>query len=287
LALGNKGVGSKAGNEEVAEGTEGGSTLQAGDDAQYRDLAVSGDHIDSTVSVGSSASMSRNDLDIEQSIRALLDSMATWTLAYLVSNAPTSSTSAPPPRIATIIQPPRKAYIGFLAKTLPEQAILAVLHASEKREEAPHCHVLHIQAANILNELCCARLQKQLACKEKKSGGKGRLMGDGLPCLLSGDEFYEKVVEHEAAQRCKERKLEARKKQCEEMAEAITEWKKAETKRKEENMEWHERFQEAVKVWEKMREEAAVKAVRPRDSSTAYPSQPWPRFLRLSRDPNQ
>jgi hypothetical protein len=54
--------------------------------------------------------------------------------------------------------------------------------------------VLHIQAANVLNELYCARLRKQLACKEKKkSGGKGRLTGDGLLCLLSGDEFYEKV----------------------------------------------------------------------------------------------
>ena len=111
-------MGSEAGNEEVAEGTEGSSTSQAGDDARYRDSAVLGDHTDSTVSVGSSASTSHNDLDIEQSIRALLDSMATGTLAYLVSNAPTSSTSAPPPRIATIIQPLRKASIGFIAKTL-------------------------------------------------------------------------------------------------------------------------------------------------------------------------
>ena len=35
LALGREGVGSKAGNEEVAEGMEGGSMSQTGDDAQY------------------------------------------------------------------------------------------------------------------------------------------------------------------------------------------------------------------------------------------------------------
>ena len=107
--------------------------------------------------------------------------------------------------------------------------------------------------------------------REKKSGGKGRLMGDGLPCLLSGDEFYEKVVEHEAAQKRKERELEARKEQHQEMAEMIAEWKKAETKRKEENKERRERFQEAVKVWEKLREEAAVKAGRPKRFKHSIP----------------
>lgn len=34
-----------------------------------------------------------------------------------------------------------------------------------------------------------------------KKKGKGKLMGDGLPVLLTGDEFYERVVIHEANQR--------------------------------------------------------------------------------------
>ena len=32
----------------------------------------------------------------------------------------------------------------------------------------------------------------------KKSNGPGKLMGDGMLCFLSGDVFYEKIVEYEA-----------------------------------------------------------------------------------------
>jgi hypothetical protein len=44
----------------------------------------------------------------------------------------------------------------------------------------------------------CTKLQFQLQhAKQKKAKGKGKgkLVGDGLLLLLSGDEFYEKVVE--------------------------------------------------------------------------------------------
>jgi hypothetical protein len=48
-------------------------------------------------------------------------------------------------------------------------------------------------------------LHGQLENYEKKKAdgkGKGKLMGDGLPQLLSGDEFYERVVEFMKEQEC-------------------------------------------------------------------------------------
>jgi len=267
LALGSKRVGSKAGNEEVAEGTEGSSTSQAGDDAQYRDSVVSETIPTATVSVGSSASTSRNDLDIEQSIKSTTWLHGNWDIGLPGFKCTHFvNISHPPPRIATVIQPPRKASIGFIAKTLPEQAILAALHASEEKEEALYHHVLHIQAANILNELYCCQAPEQLACKEKKkSGGKGRLMGMAYHVSFQGTNF----MRSGGAWGCSEaqgKSVGGKERATSEMARDDCRVEESETKRKEENKEWCERFQEAVNVWEKLREEAAVKAGRPSES---------------------
>ncbi|KAE9384346.1 hypothetical protein BT96DRAFT_950626 [Gymnopus androsaceus JB14] len=49
--------------------------------------------------------------------------------------------------------------------------------------------------------------------KEEKAlkKGKGRLLKDGLPCLLTGDAFFQHVVEHEMEVKEKENEKEARK----------------------------------------------------------------------------
>ncbi|KIK75547.1 hypothetical protein PAXRUDRAFT_172524, partial [Paxillus rubicundulus Ve08.2h10] len=50
----------------------------------------------------------------------------------------------------------------------------------------------------VLNELYCAKLHSQLVHDElRKQSGKscGKVLGDGLTHLLSGDEFYGRVVE--------------------------------------------------------------------------------------------
>ncbi|KAG1761283.1 hypothetical protein EDD22DRAFT_780067 [Suillus occidentalis] len=50
----------------------------------------------------------------------------------------------------------------------------------------------------------CSKLRSQLANQElKKCRGKdsGKILGDGLPWLFLGDEFYKRVIEFEAAQK--------------------------------------------------------------------------------------
>ena len=51
----------------------------------------------------------------------------------------------------------------------------------------------------------CGRICGQLAHKEEmkvkgKVKGKKKLMGDGLPCMLPSDKFWEKVVVHDNAE---------------------------------------------------------------------------------------
>src|ERR1700691_962066 len=108
--------------------------------------------------------------------------------------------------------------------------------------------------ASGLNELYCSKLRHQLAHyekkKESKGKGKGKLMGDGLPCFLSGDWFYEQVVEFEAWQREDQKKKEDRKLAQEQMAEPIAIWKREDKKQKERNEEQHQRYKEAVAMWE-------------------------------------
>ncbi|KIK82287.1 hypothetical protein PAXRUDRAFT_154071, partial [Paxillus rubicundulus Ve08.2h10] len=54
-----------------------------------------------------------------------------------------------------------------------------------------------------VNEMYCNTLHGQLAKQEEKKQkgtGSGKLVGDSLPQLLSGDNFYEKVVTHKEEQ---------------------------------------------------------------------------------------
>ncbi|KAG1795027.1 uncharacterized protein HD556DRAFT_1217952, partial [Suillus plorans] len=93
---------------------------------------------------------------------------------------------------------------SIVPKTANEILLLAALRETEAANAALKQRVITLQASNILNEMYCSKLRSQLANQEsKKHGGKdsGKILGDGLPRLLSGDEFYEQVVEFEAAQK--------------------------------------------------------------------------------------
>ncbi|KAE9403813.1 hypothetical protein BT96DRAFT_917207, partial [Gymnopus androsaceus JB14] len=87
---------------------------------------------------------------------------------------------------------------------------------------------MELQAANILNEAYCKGLREQLAFREGKKDRKGkgrRLMGDGLPVLLSGNDFYERVVEFDRENTKKEKRKEAQKANKEGRKAELEEWK--------------------------------------------------------------
>jgi hypothetical protein len=77
-------------------------------------------------------------------------------------------------------------------------------------------------------------------------------MGDGLPRLLSGDVFYEAVVEHDKQQRQAEAEKIARR---EERSEVLAQWKEQEDERKRQNKQIKVKYREAVEQWEAARSE--------------------------------
>ncbi|KZP27717.1 hypothetical protein FIBSPDRAFT_669621, partial [Athelia psychrophila] len=89
-------------------------------------------------------------------------------------------------------------------RTSNERLLLSVLREALAHEEALRLRVINLQASSILNEGYWERLRGQLAFQKDKKAGrkkKGKLMGDGLPVLLTRDVFFEKVVEAEASWR--------------------------------------------------------------------------------------
>ncbi|PBK71048.1 hypothetical protein ARMSODRAFT_884252 [Armillaria solidipes] len=113
-------------------------------------------------------------------------------------------------------------------KTKQEVALLAALWESEAKNEKNRQCLIELQAINILNKTYCKALHEQLAFydkNKKQAGDKGKLMGDGLPVLLTGDLFYEHVVEFEAEQRRKEWQKAERKAGKADRGKALEEWK--------------------------------------------------------------
>ncbi|KAF8995505.1 hypothetical protein BDQ17DRAFT_1211977, partial [Cyathus striatus] len=98
------------------------------------------------------------------------------------------------------IEPPSTTIVDLLTitpQTENKALLLAALKETHIDNKNLQGRLVHAQASNLLNEMYCKKVQVELASKEnkKKKKGLGKLMGDGLPRMLSGDEFYQKVVE--------------------------------------------------------------------------------------------
>ncbi|KAG1818202.1 uncharacterized protein BJ212DRAFT_1480019 [Suillus subaureus] len=122
--------------------------------------------------------------------------------------------------------------------TVNEILLLAALHEAEAANVTLKKCDIALQASNILNEMYCAKICSQLAHQElKKQAGNngGKILGDGLPHLLSGDEFYERVIQFEEAQTRAAAKKRTRTKEQKRHAEALADWKKLEDAKKAEN----------------------------------------------------
>lgn len=152
--------------------------------------------IDGNAVAGGSSSMDA----INNAIRDL----SKGTLASLVSSQPMSSSSELQHNTISIItSTTHAAALNIIPETLNECFLLAALQEAEAQTTFLQDRLLSLQASNILNEAYCTCIQGQLAHQEaKKAGpkGKGKLMGDSMPVLLTGDVFYKKVVDVAVAQ---------------------------------------------------------------------------------------
>ena len=144
--------------------------------------------------------------------------------------------------------------------------MLAALREAEMRNQRSEVHTFELQAANILNEAYTDRLVKKLAAQEEKRAKKKkkttRLVGDGLPRLLTGDEFYEMAKGKKREAEVAARQKEVRKDGRAAYKVAIERWKLAEQERKDAKVLANAAFQKAVAAWEMKRDAAKRKGSR-------------------------
>jgi hypothetical protein len=186
-------------------------------------------------------------------ISTTLQRLTTTRLAYLVSPSPMSSTSQLQHNTANPIPELPRVFPTLAPQTANENLLLDTLHKREQDAEDLHRRILELQAANILNEMYCSMLRGQLSHYEKKKNipkGMGKLVGDGLPRLLSGDEFYERVVEFTDRQRRTEKDRAERNEARDERVEAMKVWHKADEERKRQNTTRRQRYKEEKAMWE-------------------------------------
>ncbi|KAG1786740.1 uncharacterized protein HD556DRAFT_1247864 [Suillus plorans] len=209
------------------------------------------------VSVSNTPSESTTTSDVE----LLVQQLNRASLSDVASTSPATSETRLNHAIISPIKQKRGGALNIQPRTHNEVLLLAALHEAESANAALKRRVIELQATNILNQLYCSQLRGQLANKEAKKQSKkknGKLMSDGLPQLLSSDEFYERVVNHEKEQKRVADDKKTRREERERRSEALAIWKRLEDARKRENNEQRTRYREAVEIWNEEKSKAKL-----------------------------
>ncbi|KAK7028748.1 hypothetical protein R3P38DRAFT_2525562 [Favolaschia claudopus] len=200
-----------------------------------------------------------------------LQTIRTSDSSFLVTSSPIKSTSAPPGFIPQRISPysQKKARYSRLLDAPPaniqEEELQNSLRELLAANKAQKSQIISMQSSLVLNGAYCDVVQGQLAAQEesRKSKQKGRLVGDGLPRLLTSNEFMRRVDQFHTAAQEKEADLAVRRVEKAGHKTALEEWKKQEANRKAENLLIRARWQEDVKAWEQERDRTKLLGHRP------------------------
>ena len=196
-----------------------------------------------------------------------VEALASTSASFLLNDTPLTSTDCLPTYTPIPITPTRRCHHSLLdeePQTSKELAYQDALRTAYSREEE-YKHALHgMQSTIVLQSMYCDRLSKQLAAQDeaKKSRKKGQLVGDGLPWLLTGDEFYKRVVDHETAAAQEKVANKNHHKQKEQQSAVLAEWKVAEVARKQRNKEQKVEYHKQLALWMEEKEQAKQESRR-------------------------
>ncbi|KIK36679.1 hypothetical protein CY34DRAFT_93971, partial [Suillus luteus UH-Slu-Lm8-n1] len=193
---------------------------------------------------------------------------------------------------------PIKQKQGYILSIQPrthnEVLLLSALCEAESANAALKRCVIELQATNVLNQLHCSQLRGQLANQEAKKQSKkknGKLMSDGLPQLLSGDEVYERVMNHEKELKRVADDKKTRREERDRRSGALATWKRLEDERKRENNEQRTRYREAVGIWNEEKSKAKLSkqtfTLKKPVLGKLQPPVPRPRFNACEEDDNE
>ncbi|KAF8208123.1 hypothetical protein K438DRAFT_1500145, partial [Mycena galopus ATCC 62051] len=182
---------------------------------------------------------------------------------FLVFSSPIWSSSDPPANPTAEILPEKSADVFLLAaepSTALERELQAALRkAHEKNRDQKH-QMVAMQSALVLNGAYVDAVRGQLAAQEKKKARgnkKGRLVGNGLPRLLTARDFVNRVAEFEQDATKKAEELQQRKATRQEKMKVLDD------QQKERNKEIRREHAIRVVEWEAERDLAKQQHRRP------------------------
>lgn len=198
-----------------------------------------------------------------------LNELASTSAAFLLHSSPLQSTSTLPQYVPHIISPFKKRRYGELLELEPiterERLLQDALRDMEAQTRIHKEAMAGMQAATILGGMYVDRAQKQLQALEKKKTEKSKkkLMGDGLPKLLDGDTFFQRVVDHEEQTEREKAEKEQRTTIRAAHSKEITQWQENETARVARNKVKRALHKEVLAAWEEERQRAKAEKRRP------------------------
>ncbi|TFK58285.1 hypothetical protein BDN72DRAFT_782300 [Pluteus cervinus] len=185
-------------------------------------------------------------------------------LGHLTSNTPPTHHDAMPTTNPQFI-PPLITYADvhqIIPQTNTEALLLAAYCEKEAENKFLRDRNLTLQSGNLLNEIYCGRTKNELQQqdeKRKKKGGKAQLTG--MPCLVTGDVFYEEVQNKARDARTAEREAEEKREAKAAFAEAKEAWKERDDERKDIKERAEVVYKAAVLRWEKAKASAKTRRV--------------------------
>jgi len=162
-----------------------------------------------------------------------VEALASTSAAYLVDGTPLNSSHQLPTYLPHPLTPTQKRKHALLDEepdNEKERAYQDALLEAYAREAQYKSVLVGSQAMLVLQGMYVERVTKELANHEEKQKKKkkGQLNGDGLPKLLTGDEFYNQVVDHHITMAEQEAAHETHRKQRDERSGLLSVWKEEE-----------------------------------------------------------
>jgi hypothetical protein len=194
--------------------------------------------------------------------------LASTSFSFLVDSSPIMANHANLPMPTHYhIEPlsnETQALLNYVPQTTQESKLVHALHEFVERDRQHYEAARFAAATAVLQGIYCARLKKQLFSSEK-SGDKesGRLLGDGLPAVLTSDEFLSQVVNRDERRDQQTRLKEARKEARLRHKKAVEVWQKENRKRIEQNKAEARHFELQFAQWKVERDLAKQEGRKP------------------------
>ncbi|KAF8158592.1 hypothetical protein B0H34DRAFT_633891, partial [Crassisporium funariophilum] len=133
-----------------------------------------------------------------------------------------------------------------------KEQLMNALRDAEMRNHTLKENNWVLQAQAVLQDLYVGSVRAELQAQEDKKGKKKlrKLNADGLPKLLDGDKFFQRVVDNDKRRKLEEADKVRKRAACGAVTELQKKWTEEDDKQKQCNNEMMQKWEKAVKEWE-------------------------------------